>query len=247
MKRRSVGFIADESAVRQGGVNLPVFVETLLLGGLATMLLLKARQGELVLYIHPRYIWLAVTTGVALLLVSVVRATAISSGPAPLTRRHAYYLLLAVPLCIGSLLPGRPLGSQALAGSALGASVRPVEQRAPSAESTWTLLDWVTALNVRPSDTIEREVDVIGFVYRPPDRVFDGFYVARYVITCCVADGSGVGLPVVWANSTELSADTWVRVRGQIGQIPIGEATEPGIIATSVEVVPRPANPYLTP
>jgi uncharacterized repeat protein (TIGR03943 family) len=227
--------------------NWPAVLEAALLAVAGAMFLLKARQGVLVYYIHPRYTGLVVVTGLALLLVAVVRLAPTIRRPAePARGRSAGYVLVALPLLLGLVLPARPLAANALAGKTIdaGASVR-ASAPADSPSQQWNLLQWATAVNVRGAEVQGQAVDVIGFVYHDPQRQFDGFVVVRHVIICCAADGSGVGLPVVWQGGAALPVDTWVRVRGTLGVATIGGRTEPAFLATAVEPVPRPANPYL--
>lgn len=229
--------------------NHPALIEAALLGGFGALLLLHAWRGTLVYYIHPRYIPLVVATGTLLLLATLARLRA-SVSHANLSRPHQPlgYLLLAIPLAIGFLVPVRPLGADALVGTALqtGETVRPAI--APGDDSReWNLLQWATAVQLRGAEVQGREVDAIGFVYRDPARPLDGFSLGRMVIVCCVADGSAVGLPVAWPGGAALTPDTWVRVRGTIGMSTFGGREEATVLASAVEVIPRPANPYLYP
>jgi uncharacterized membrane protein YcgQ (UPF0703/DUF1980 family) len=54
-------------------------------------------------------------------------------------------------------------------------------------------------------------------------------------------------VPVIWRGGTTLPADSWVRVRGKIGNTTVGEHVVPALLAASVETVSRPDNPYLYP
>ena len=228
-------------------VNRPAMIEAALLAAAGAMLLAKAQQGVLVFYIHPRYTGLAVVTGLALLLLAMVRlGTAARLPPEAARPRAAGYLVIALPLILGLALPARPLEANALAGRSVDAAGA-VRAMAPidSPAQQWNLLQWATAVNVRGAEVQGQAVDVVGFVYHDPTRPFDGFVLVRHVIICCAADGSGVGLPVVWLGGAALPVDTWVRVRGTLGIATIGGRAEPAFLATAVEVVPRPANPYL--
>lgn len=233
--------------LRHRPINWVALIEAALLGLAAAMLLAKAAQGVLVYYIHPRYTPLVIATGVALILLAAARlATAAAQGAEPLRGRRAGYLLVAFPLLLGLALPARPLEANALSGKTVGTGGA-VRAKAPidTASQQWNLLQWVTAINVRGTEVQGQPADVVGFVYHDPERPFEGFVVVRHVIICCAADGSGVGLPVVWQGGAALPVDTWVRVRGTLGTATINGRTEPAFLATAVEVVPRPDNPYL--
>lgn len=224
-------------------------IEASLLGGVAGMLLLHAWRGTVVFYIHPRYTPLVVGAAVVLLLVLIGRLSAPDHAPSAATPgRCAGYLLLALPLVLGLLAPARPLGADALAltGSGTGEAVRSTPP-ADEDSRVWNVLHWATAVSVRGAEVQGREADLVGFVHHDPAQPLDGFHLARLVIVCCVADGSGVSLPVVWPGGAALAPDTWVRVRGTLGMTTADGRAIPALLATSVEIVPRPANPYLYP
>lgn len=220
--------------------------EALLLASIGVMLLALAQHGALVFYIHPRYTPLTLASAAVLLLLGAARVRAIwSAAPEPFGARRWQYLLALIPLLFGMLVPAQPLGAGALSGT--GADF--ASSSAPQDDNTaqWNLLQWAVALSVRGEELGGRPADLVGFVYHDPERPLDGFFSVRYVISCCTADSSGVRLPVVWRGGAALSADTWVRVRATLGSANIAGREEPALIATSVEPVARPANPYLYP
>jgi uncharacterized repeat protein (TIGR03943 family) len=159
-------------------------------------------------------------------------------------------LIVSVPLVLGTLIPSRPLGASAIESvnftnaSAVGTAEEvtvPPEQR--------SVLDWLRAFN-KARDYAEfnnQPADVIGFVYREPGFAGDSFMVARFTISCCVADASPIGLPVVWSGAGELEPDTWVRVRGSFQVGDFREDRVPLLQAQTVEVVDQPKHPYLYP
>lgn len=232
-------------------INWPALIETALLAGTAALLITKALRGVLVFYIHPRYGPLVVVCGVVLLLIAGVRMRAIFGEPEPLTGRRFGYLLLLLPVLLGTLAPARPLGASALASASVSIDISPGARLVEDLDedtTRWNLLEWSMALSVRDEAALAgKPVDVVAFVYHDPQRPLDGFYAVRYVLTCCAADGSGVGLPVLWKESAALKDDAWVRVRGTIGSVALAGRTEPAIVAASVEPVPQPTPPYLYP
>jgi uncharacterized repeat protein (TIGR03943 family) len=90
---------------------------------------------------------------------------------------------------------------------------------------------------------------VVGFVYTG-DRSLqpDEFSLARFVITCCSADGAAVGLPVRAPGAAAMARDTWVHVEGTLDvSMPPGAEPRAVIAATRVTPVDVPRNPYLYP
>lgn len=227
-------------------LNGAALSETLLLGGFGVMLLLKAGGGVLAYYIHPRYAPLVIAGALVLLLLAAVRARAIGAGGESARGRWPGYLLLLLPLLIGLFVPARPLGADALPADTTvtsGAGQGGIPLDGDTAD--WTLLQWGTALAVGGRDIRGAAVDVTGFVYQHPQRTFPGFTVARYAIVCCIADVKGIGVPVAWPAGGALPVNGWVRVRGTFGRTTIGGQETPAILATTVEPVAQPAEPYL--
>jgi putative membrane protein len=242
--------MAPQTTTGARPLNWPAMVEAGLLGGAAAVLLTKALRGVLEYYIHPRYTPLVIVCGVVLLLVAAARARAILGPPESFRGRRLAYLALLVPVLLGTLVPARPLGGGALSSGALNADVAAARRAAVYDGDTtgWNLLQWATALSVSDEATLAgKPADVVGFVYHDPARPFEGFFVVRYVVTCCTADSNGVGLPVVWKDGPALKADSWVRVRATLGTATVGGRPQPALIATAVEPVPQPSPPYLYP
>jgi uncharacterized repeat protein (TIGR03943 family) len=234
-------------------VNWPAVIETALLAITAALLLTKVGRGVMVYYIHPRYNWLVVASAVVLLGIAGVRMRHLfSEHPERLANRTPMYLLLALPLLFGTFIPAKPLDAGALLNRSIDSlgdgNSRWVSQAPNSDTSSWNLLQLVSALTAGQTPLAGKTVAVDGFVFRPPEVDSpSSFYVARYVVTCCSADGSGVGLPVVWQDGTTLTNNTWVRVEGEIGTTTINGTERSAIIARQITPIEQPMNPYLYP
>lgn len=227
--------------------NRVALVETLLLGGTGAMLLFKAWQGALAFYLHPRYAPLVVGGGALLLLLAAMRAGGIArAGDGVGGVRWPGYLLVALPLLIGVAVPARPLGAEAFTEAPAEVS-QPGQGPIPldGDPGDWDLLQWGTALAIGREGLDAQAVDLIGFVYHNPERPFDGFVVGRYAIICCIADVKGIGVPVVWPGGAAIPANSWVRVRGQLGRADINGRSTRAFIATAIETVPQPTDPYI--
>jgi uncharacterized repeat protein (TIGR03943 family) len=164
-------------------------------------------------------------------------------------------LILALPVLLGVLVPARPLGASAIDNKGLntsaplsvGASGQPA--KLDIAPQDRTVLDWVRAFNYADDPEVfnQQPADVIGFVYRD-DRLPAGhFMVSRFIVTCCAADASGVGMIVHWPNNASPADNTWVRVRGPVTATAFNGKPAPLVEASSVEVVPQPDRPYMYP
>lgn len=226
-------------------LNWPALIETVLLGSAAAMLLSKTLRGALVFYIHPRYTPLAIAAGVVLAVLALVRARAMfapaSHRP---TRQTAAYATVALAVLLGTVTPARPLGASSLSTTTIGARSGSVAQLPQGDSRQWDLLHWSIAFSIHGDTLAGQPADVVGFVFHERGAA-EGFVVARYVLTCCTADGSAAGMRVVWPGAADLPSDTWVRVRGTIGNITRDGRSEPALLAESVETVPQPKMPYL--
>ena len=239
--------LASRATMPPRTLDRAALIETALLAGTGAVFLLKAWQGILAYYIHPRYAPLVVGGGIVLLLLAVVRALGLRGGAAASARRGWLgYALLALPLLLGIAVPAKPLGADALP-SAPTAMTQPGQGgiALDGEPRDWNLLQWGTALSIAGEDRTGAAVDLIGFVYHDPARPLGGFIVARYAIICCIADVKGIGVPVIWADGAALPANSWVRVRGTLGTTTIVGHTTPAFIAEAVEPVPQPDEPYL--
>ena len=90
-------------------------------------------------------------------------------------------------------------------------------------------------------------VEVTGFVMHDLSDDPHHFTVARFVLVCCVADASAMGLPVRWDGGELPAQDAWVHIRGVFDQDVINRTLTPVIHAEAVEPVAAPDDPYLYP
>lgn len=240
--------------------NLQEWAKTLVLFGLALYFLYNIVSGNLTNYINVRFAWLAyvaVLIFVALAVANVyeiLRPRGDSSTDYQSDHTHGQVswgvlAITAIPLVLGTLIPSQPLGASAVDGSIstnavsvniTTITVNPLERN---------VLDWLRAFNrsTNLSEFTGQPADLIGFVYREPSFPDGQFMVARFTMSCCVADASAIGLPVVWANDTALPDSQWVRVQGSFQLGEWREQEIPMLYATSVETISQPDHPYLYP
>ena len=239
------------TAPAQTATNWSAAIEGHLLVGTGALLLAKVWYDQLPLYIHPRYTPLVMVTACAILLIGGVRLWQIADAPQPVHGRSKAYALLLAPLLLGALLPVKPAGSALVDPSQLnrlGRGYQPTSAMAVDDTTTWTLLDWMYARYTLKAEEIGgKPVDVVGFAYRTAETPPGEFFVIRYTLACCVADRSGVSLPVRWSGAETLQNDHWVRVRGTIEVHPRDGAPELVVTNAEVEPVAQPSEPYLYP
>ena len=230
--------------------NWKAGIEGCILIGIGTMLLRKTVDGQLPLYIHPRYQWLVLACALAVLLIGAARLLQVGANAERLHGNIGMYGLLLAPLLLGVLIPARPAGSALvdLRQSGGGRGYRGTNLLAKADSSQWNLFDWMVArATLEPADVQGKPADVIGFVYRDSSTPSGEFYVVRYVLACCIADRTGASLAVEDPDGTAPPTDSWVRVVGTAA--PRQQAGQAEIILEGAQVtqVEQPKEPYLYP
>ena len=160
------------------------------------------------------------------------------------------WLLIAPVFAIGLVAPD-PLGAFA-ASRQPEAALPPVDSFGPLPDP----VDGAVALPVREFTARARydeersltgvRVRLTGFVV--PDRSGTGFFLTRFVLSCCAADGRAVRVAVRDAPRPYPPADAWVEVEGTwrpTGETPESEAPSV-LVASAVRPVPAPSQPYET-
>ena len=239
----------------------------LILVGLALFLTSSIINGTLLFYINRRFAWLTWIATILLLFIAFAFQRTTHAGQ---HRDHGHdeggrethhhgsdspwiaLALVALPLLLGMLVPPQPLGAQAVGvrevntdGVGLGSD----EAVLTRAVGERNILDWLRAFSAAEDLAVfdGQEATVVGFVYRDETFAADQFMVSRFVVSCCVADATVLGLVVSWPSSVDLPQDTWVEVQGAFkqGQFEGG----PKLILTADSVTPTtpPGQPYLYP
>ncbi len=237
------------------------WAKTGLLLGLGIYFAYNIISGDITNYINERFTWLSYVTAALFLLLGVVSAVEmLRNGGHEHEHSHDGHThspiswkvigLMAVPLVLGTLVPSKPLGSSAVSGNISMSAVSVTSATTFTSDpSQWNVLDWLRMFNQTndPSSFTGKQADVIGFVYREPTFAQNQFMVARFAISCCVADASAIGLPVTWDKAQNFTQDTWVEVKGPFQMGSFRNDTVPVLMASSVTQVDQPAHPYLYP
>ena len=71
--------------------------------------------------------------------------------------------------------------------------------------------------------------------------------LARFTLSCCVADAFPIGMPVISEAAGDLAEGEWLRVGGQLKASAFAGEFLPVVVAETVERVDEPAQPYLYP
>lgn len=237
----------------------------LLLLGMCIFFASKAANGQLTWYINSRFVPLTIFGIIFLAVLAQIIFTEIKRSrqhddehdhehdhdhaPSPV---NLWFML--VPLLIGVLIPARPLDSSAFATKGFNTN-SPLVSADSSAEIFETesenrnVLDWIRLFNLEEntSQFVGQKASVIGFVYFDETLSENQFFVSRFVVSCCAADGFALAMPVEWSGATAFEQDSWVLVKGTIESITLNDKVAPLIVADSVIAAPIPSQPYLFP
>lgn len=225
----------------------------------------KLVSGRLYYYIGPRFSWLSV---VAVALLIILAGSYNLVGARRERSEHNYnkdekhetgnsslwpLMVIALPLILGTLIPARPLGASAISTRGIATDVA-VDTTSGGgslmiASAQRNVLDWVRAISANPDPAAldGQQADVIGFVYRDIRFGKDQFMLARFAITCCVADAMAIGVVVQAGDAAQFPNDSWVRVQGSFAAGTLSGQAIPVLMADEVAPIQPPEQPYLYP
>ena len=235
-------------------------LQAFILSALFAFIGFKLISGTLSLYINMRFAPLTVFGIIALAIMTFV----ILRHPASEQHEHddaghqhaispGALVILFIPLLIGILIPARPLDATAASTRGMNVSAPMVgsstTRELQSAADTRNILDWIVIFNSTNDLTpyLGQTARVTGFVYHDPRLPANQFIVSRFVITCCAADASAIGMIVDWGQSAGLTESSWVEVKGPVQASKLGGQPIPLIEASYVQSTPQPPQPYLYP
>ncbi|HCR70565.1 MAG TPA: TIGR03943 family protein [Anaerolineae bacterium] len=237
----------------------------LILLGLCIFFASKTINGQLTWYINARFIPLTLFGILFLAILAQTVFAEVRRSRAEDKEEHEHHhhehehspaglWVMLIPLLIGILIPPRPLDSSAFTSKGFNTNA-PLVSAESSAQLFETeseernILDWLKLFNY--NDNVNQfsgqQASVIGFVYFDEALGENQFYVSRFVVSCCAADGFAIAMPVQWNDYASLEQDAWVQVKGTIEAIVIDDRNVPLIVAESVQEVPVPERPYLFP
>ncbi len=231
-------------------------LQAIVLLGLAAYFVFNIVSGNITNYINARFVWLSYVAvlifgafGVTSLLM-LRSGRAFSRGDDHQRINLPIVMVMAIPLVLGTLIPSQPLGAEAIDGAvsfnAFAGLNATVVQKDPLERN---VLDWarVFTTNKAPGTFNGQRADIVGFVYTEPTYPEDTVMVARFTVSCCVADASPIGLPVYWPEAEILKNGQWVRVTGAFEARDFRGQLTPTLIADAVTPTEQPEHPYLYP
>ncbi len=234
-----------------------------------------AISGDLILYIHPRYVvFTAVLAAVGLVLCVAALVLVRGDGhedhgdhddhddhddhaggrrwPRIVGATAVGLVALALVAAPPATLSSTTAAQRDITGTPAnveGPDATELSAAAPDVSAGFTVLDWSSLLRQSsdPAVFADRTVDVVGFVTPDPADPENVFYVSRFMITCCAVDAQPVGVPVYQEGwADELSPDDWVHVEGEFASNPSPASDAAlAVVPDGVEIVEEPDEPYL--
>lgn len=211
-------------------------------------------SGETARYLGPRTQWLVPFGGIALALAALAHSRAPGSGESR-TRLSigdvAGFGVLLVPMAAGLLLANTQLGALAASKKLTARGIDPsaLAELASRNASVVSFAQVKVAEHNRKfaSETgigPGRDVQLVGFVLHGARHGRGSFQLARFYITCCVADSVPIGVTIDPADphAPSYGRDDWLDVSGEL--VRRGEALH--LRATKIARVKAPHHPYLS-
>ncbi|MGG5779993.1 TIGR03943 family putative permease subunit [Bacillus albus] len=108
--------------------------------------------------------------------------------------------------------------------------------------------DYVQTMSIIGQDVKRfkgKEITFSGFIYNDKDVTGDKVVVARYGITCCIADASVWGMIVAGEDVRKLPQETWVKITGLLDETTYKGTLFPLVKVNKVEKINKPTDPYV--
>lgn len=239
------------------------FLQIAVLFGLGFFFFERIASGKLLLYINNRFAVLSFLCMIGLFALAGNALDVLRRNRLSVESHHDHHdhehshsvtnlFWLALPLALGLLIPARSLGADAaankgvtLAGPLAVGGGQPAQL--VDAPDQRNVLDWIRLFNYQADLTpyLGETANVIGFVYEDSRLPAGHFLVARFTVSCCVADAFAIGMAVQWPE--EQPVNSWVNVRGPVDVLTIEGQRVPLIRAERIIPVDPPDQPYLFP
>lgn len=108
-------------------------------------------------------------------------------------------------------------------------------------------MEILTTLVIFQEQFVGKEIELTGFVYREKNLDKNQLVVGRIAVQCCTADATPYGVLTEFSEASGFADDTWVRLKGTLGQTQYDGNTIIKVDVTESEVIPLPDNPYIYP
>ena len=227
-------------------------LEQITLLSAAAYVLFLGIEGELDLYIHPRYIMFTIVMsaiGLALVLADMYY----SKKSKHTDRARLTLLPLLIVLVAGILLPARTLTSSTVSQRTTDSrsvitttETQPIDSLFAGSSRGLKMIDWDRLLttNSDPSYYVNKPARISGFVY-DAGQGQNTMQLSRFVLTCCAVDAQPIGVPVQIENWQDAYyQDKWLEVEGEFRLRETSQGERLVLIPDSITEIDEPDNPY---
>jgi uncharacterized repeat protein (TIGR03943 family) len=266
MKTRAKTSLRRKPKARPIRIPWIAVLDLLAIAAWGSLLLKYWFTGKMNILLHPDYLWLAISAGIFLTVLAVLKFTQLMSriiapnqvrGFAPsehvsLFKPGVGSAIMLFVAIVGFQFTPRPFASAVALQRGITDTLsmtrsQPQAFRGNTAPEERSIIDWVRTLNVYPEPDAYKgqPVNVEGFAVHLAEFPDNYLTISRFVITCCAADVYPVGIPVKLGESRlTYPADRWFQVQGRMITETHNGIRQVVIEAESVTEIPEPANPY---
>ncbi|PDY47855.1 TIGR03943 family putative permease subunit [Bacillus pseudomycoides] len=108
--------------------------------------------------------------------------------------------------------------------------------------------NYIQTMNIIGKDVLGfkgKQITFTGFIYNDKEVKGDKTVVARYGITCCIADASVWGMIVSGEEIKQFPEETWVKITGLLDETTYKGTLFPLVKVSKVEKIEKPKAPYV--
>jgi putative membrane protein len=248
-------------------------VKALILLCLASILFWLIMMNQVILYVHPRFIILLQISDVLFFLMLLAQCMHLKNSlkqNIPLQEDVAikshnfgkaqyklffYYVTFIFTLAVALFIPSTSLDSKLIENKGLNNNISDKFKSDISAPldnfqdtkfikiSDKNYVDTIQNLYCHPADYIGKNVEITGFAYIDPTT--KRVSIARYVISCCIADASAVGLSIDAGAENNLVAGHWYEMQGIISTVSYKKDISPVLKVTWSNEIKKPLFTYI--
>lgn len=126
-------------------------------------------------------------------------------------------------------------------------SIRDLQAMSTIRFSDKDYVEYADTISLFPDKFKGKPIEIIGFVFKEEGMAENELVVARFTVTCCVADAGVIGFFARIDEASALKEDTWIKVKGTLDVTTYNDYALPMINVSAWEKVEEPDDPYVYP
>lgn len=212
-------------------------------------------SNKLSFYVHKRYVLMITISAIFCLLVLLCIFIFRKRIHIHDSFKKTDLVVIAI-IILAIIIPAKPLTSITAAQRSQNNGApkidiqKIIENNTPIEENVNETKEIKTEITKKADVSQIEEIEAIGFV--STGEIFsekenpEEFYITRFVVACCTADATPMGLKVKYKWQDKFKKDDWLKIQGIINTITTQEGkTEFVLIPSSIIPIPTPEDPYL--